>query len=187
MYTQRRWAPLLVAFLFLLSSLACSAGSLLSRTEGVSTPDRDVPVSDEAAAEAKAAIAQAKNGGTIRLTESQFTSLLVTQLQQEATASDLPLEDLAVWFEPDKIYLRAKASGDNLPASGELVMVGGISADAGQLQLNLEEASINKIKLPSSLLNVLNSQFNKALANTDISQTKVQSITIERGVITIER
>jgi len=184
-YTKRTFILLLVGALFLLSSVACSVGGLLGGSGDVDLPDRQVEVSDQAAQEAKEIIARAKNGGSIRLTESQFTSFLVKEM--EKAGEDLPLQDLTIWFEPGQVIVRAQVSGEDLPASGEMIMVGKLSVEDGKLQFSLDHASVNGVGVPKPVLSVFNTVLNEALAETDISKTRVKSISLEPAVIVIER
>ncbi|GEM_PF-4227886 len=185
MCRKRTFVLLLVGALFLLSSVACSVGGLLGGGK-VDLPDRQVEVSEQAAQEAKEIIDRAKEGGSIRLTESQFTSFLVEGMRNKA-GEDLPLQDLTVWFEPGQVIVRAQVSGEDLPTSGEMIMVGNLSVQDGKLQFSLDKASVNGVSVPKPVLGVFNTVLNEALAETDISKTRIKSISLEPAVIVIER
>lgn len=185
MYNRGNRTLLVVSLVFVLGTLACSMGRFLPNF-GVETPKRRVQVSATAAAEAKTRLDALQDGGTVRLTEAQFNSLLVQQLQENSNG-DLPLEDMTIWFEPGKVYLQARAKEGEVGVGGTLTMAGQLSATAGQLTLAIDEASIGGVKVPGSVLEMLNSRLRDALRRSDFNQSHIQSITVEQGAIVIQR
>jgi hypothetical protein len=185
MHRQRNWILLLVTSLLLFSSLACSVGRFLPASRA-HLPERSVPVNPEAAAEAEAIIRQAGSSETVRLTESQFTSFLMERLNQQ-DGEGVRVEDMTVWFEPDRIHLRVRTSEAVVPGSDTVAMSGQLLASEGRIALRIDEASVGAINLPSSVLTMLNDQVDKALAQSQINNIPVRSIRTEQGAITIER
>ena len=180
---NRRWLIGAVALLLLVTTSACSIGSLIGGS-GVKLPDRKVPVSSEAAAAAKNAIISGAAKGQIRLTESQFTSY-VTELIAENTGKENVLANVTVWFDPGKVYLKATISGDQVPVTGVVAMAGTGTIKDGRLQIKIEQASINNIGVPGSVLDVVNSQLNDILTNSDFADVPAKSVTIKSKEIVI--
>jgi hypothetical protein len=184
MHRQRHWTPLLVIFLLLLSSLACSVSRFLPNS-GAQLPERTVSVNPEAAAAAATVISQAGRGGTIRLTESQFTSFLMERLNQQ-DGGDTQVEALTVWFDPGVVYLQVRTREALVPGGNTIALVGHLSAVDGRLSLNVDQASVGRVSVPASVLSLVNDQMHTALVQSQIGDIPVKSITVEQGAIVIE-
>jgi hypothetical protein len=180
--TQKHFAILLVAMLFLVANLACSS-LLPGRT--AETPNREVVVSQEAAQEANQIVSEALAGNTVRMNEAQFTSLIATQLAQGG--AEAPLRDITVWFEPGQIVMQGQLDEGVVPMlSGQLVMTGQLVAANNAVTFNIERATLGGVTLPSAAVNMLSEQVNTSLARSNIGQ-RVRNITINQGEIIIEQ
>lgn len=175
----------IVALSLVFGMTACSTGQFLS-AGAVDVPDRVVPVSPKAAAEAEAILEGARRGNMIRLTESQFTSLLVERVRLYR-GDQVPLEELTVWFEPERVYLRAKAAGDQLPVGGEVAMWGELAAEQSRLTLSLEQASAGGVSVPKVALDLLNGELSERIQQLDTLDFPIRTLQVERGAVVIER
>jgi hypothetical protein len=185
--TKKYFSIALVAVLFLITNLACSGllGGRTTTPARTDTPAREVPVSQEAAQEAREIAGEALAGGTVRMNEAQFTSLIATELAQ--SGGDVPLRDITVWFEPDQIVLQGQLEEGVVPLlSGQLVATGQLVAENNNLVFNIQKATLGGVTLPNAGVNLLNNQVNTALAQSNIGQ-RVRSITVNQGEIIIEQ
>lgn len=148
-------------------------------------PTRTVAVSQESAQEAQQAIAEAAAGGTLHMTEAQFTSLIATQLAQ--SGGEMPLTDIVVWFDPGEITLQGQLQEGVVPlVSGELVMKGTLSAANGAIVFDITQAVINGMPLPGAAVNAFDERINDTLSQTNLGG-RVRAITINEGEIVIEQ
>jgi hypothetical protein len=181
---MKKWSSiLLVAVLFLLSTLACSGRLMPNRAEPTPTR-RVVVVSQESAQQAQQIIGEAMQGGTLRMNEAQFTSLIVTQLGQ---SGDLPVRDITVWFEPGQIILHGALQEGVVPlVSGPLQLRGALAVENNAVVFNIAEAVVNGITMPGMAVNAFEDRINASLLQTDLGN-RVRSITINEGEIVIEQ
>lgn len=180
---QRNRILLFVAGLFLLSSVACS--NLLPERRSAEEPRREVVVSQESAQQAQQIITEAAAGGTLRMSEAQFTSLIVTQLG--AGGGDMPITDVTVWFDPGKITMQGELAEGVVPLlSGQLVTTGALAVVNNQVVFQVESASIGSVSLPGAGRDILAEQVNNALARSNLGN-RVRAITINQGEIIIEQ
>lgn len=176
----------LAAMLLLISVLACSplGGTLGSKTEATQVvPPREVPVSTQEAEAGEAILKEAQKGDTIRLTESQFTSLLNANLPP-ATENEVNIKDLTVWFDPDVVSLRARVSGGDLP-NGQLFVSGKLRVEDQKLAFQLEKASINDINLPSPLLKMFTDK-SDVMFQSAFQDVHFKSVAVEKGAIVLQ-
>ncbi len=182
--SKRTGSLLLVFALFVATTLACSGGRFgTNRAEPTPTP-RTVEVSEAAAQEAQQAVATAMSGGTLRMTEAQFTSLIAAQLTQD---EGLPISDLTVWFDPGVITVGGVLAEGVVPLlSGPLEIKGTLAAENGSVTFDMTEATIRGISVPGAATNAIERQVNDALTQTDLGG-RVRSITINQGELVIEQ
>jgi hypothetical protein len=182
--SKRTFSLLLVFVLFVVSTIACSGGGLrLNRSDPTPTP-RTVEVSEQSAQEAQLAVATAVAGGTLRLTEAQFTSLIATQLGQ---GGGIPVSDITVWFDPGVITVGGVLAEGVVPlVSGPLTIKGTMAAENGAITFDITEAVINGMFMPGAASNAIERQVNDALTQTDLG-SRVRSITINQGELVIEQ
>ncbi len=179
---KRERIILFVAGLFLLTSVACS--NLLPERRSAAEPRREVPVSQESAQQAQQIITEAASGGTVRMSEAQFTSLIATHL---AAGGDVPLTGITVWFDPGQITMQGELAKGVVPLlSGQLVTSGSLAAVNNQVVFQIESASIGGVSLPGTGREMLANQVNNALAGSNLGN-RVRSITINEGEIIIEQ
>lgn len=189
---MKKWSPiLLVALLFLLSSLACS-GLLQDRNAPESAPatvqvvpTRTVAASQAAAQEAEQAIAEAAAGGTLRMTDVQFTSLIETQLAQ--SGAEVPVSNIVARFSPGEITVEGQLQEGVVPLlSGQLVMRGSLAVVNDAVVFDITEAKIRGISLPAAAISAFEGPINDALSQSNLGG-RVRSITINEGEIVIEQ
>lgn len=183
MYYSTFKAAAIVVAIFAFAAIACSPGNLLSE-DTVQVPDRDVPASPEAAAQAISVLNHAQGGGAIHLTEEQFTSLISEPVRQ--SEAGLVLEDVTVWFEPETVYLRARSKGGRLPIRGEVAMSGGFAVNNGKLTLSLEQANAAGVGVPDAALDMLNGELNRRIRLLDAPNMPVRTLQVESGVVLIQ-
>jgi hypothetical protein len=181
---MKKWSSiLLVAVLFLLSTLACSGRLLPDRAEPTPTR-RVVVVSQESAQQAQQIIGEAAQGGTLRMNEAQFTSLIVTQLGQ---SGELPVRDITVWFEPEQIILQGELQEGVVPlVSGPLELRGTLAVVDNAVVFDISEAVVNGFSIPGAAVNAFEDQINNTLLQTNLGN-RVRSIVINEGEIVIEQ
>ncbi|MBX3001518.1 MAG: hypothetical protein KF893_23555 [Caldilineaceae bacterium] len=180
----KKWGSiLLVATLFLLSTLACGGRLTPNRSEPTPTR-RVVAVSQESAQQAQQIIGEAIQGGTLRMNEAQFTSLIATQLAQ---SGDVPVRNITVWFDPGQIVLEGNLQEGVVPlVSGPLQLKGTLAVANNAVVFDISEAVVNGFTLPSMAVNAFEERINASLLQTDLGN-RVRSITINEGEIIIEQ
>lgn len=180
----KKWGSiLLVAVLFLLSSLACS-DRLMSRGAEPTPTRRVVVVSQESAQQAQQIITEATQGGTLRMNESQFTSLIVTQLEQ---SGNVPVSNITVWFDPGQISLQGDLQEGVVPmVSGPLQLKGTLAVENSAVVFDITEAAVNGFTMPGVAVNAFEDRINESLLQTNLGN-RVRSIVINEGEIVIEQ
>ena len=92
MLNRRIWVVALVALLLMSSLAGCAMGD-------VSAPDREVPISVDAALEGQAGL-PALLAGNVTWTESQLSSY-VTELLKANTGENQPVDAVTIWLSPE--------------------------------------------------------------------------------------
>ena len=110
MLNRRIWVVALVALLLMSSLAGCAMGD-------VSAPDREVPISIDAALEGQAAGMQGLMSGSVTWTESQLSSFL-TELLKQNTGPNQPVDSIVVWLEPDNMLHARVALKDGVLLGG---------------------------------------------------------------------
>jgi hypothetical protein len=142
----------------------CSPGGLFSG-KMLDYPTRSIPVTATAAQEALTLLSEPQPDNIVRLTESQFSSLLNRQIQPQ-TADLQPM--INVWFEPESIYLQATMPKGTVP-----------------VQVTLERAGVGIFPaIPASALDFLNEQIEEMLHDVSPQQMPLD-IVVEEGILTI--
>ena len=162
----------------------CSPGGLFSG-KMLGYPTRSIPVTATAAQEALTILSEPQPDNIVRLTESQFSSLLNRQIQPQ-TADLLPM--INVWFEPESIYLQAtmpKGTVPGIPTATSFNFVGNLVMDQENLQVTLERAGVGIFPaIPPSALDFLNDQIEEMLHDVAPQQMPLDII-VEEGILTI--
>ncbi len=141
------------------SLVACTAG------QGAAVPQRDVPISVDAAVDAQNMAMAAMMTGSVTWDEAQFSSLL-TELLKANSGESNPVESITTWFEPGTIYLRAELKPGVLPAAfgNTLDVAGTLTVTDGKLTLDLTEAAAGSYAATGATLAPVNAQINAILA-----------------------
>ncbi len=111
MVNRRAWVFALVALLLVASLAGCAAGD-------VAAPEKEVPISVDAALEGQNAGMAGLMSGAVTWTDSQFSSFL-TELLRQNTGPNQPVDSITAWFAPGgEIHLRI-ALKDGVLLGGE--------------------------------------------------------------------
>ncbi len=168
-----------VATLVLATGLAaCSVG------QGVTVPDREVPIDINTALAAQDKGATALLAGEVTWTESEFSSLL-TELLKANSGENNPVEAITAWFEPDGLYLQVELVDGVLPTAfgNTLTVAGDLTVENGMLQVSLDQASAGTYAVGASMLAPIAEQINGILAS-QVGGVPL-SIEMEEGSLTV--
>jgi hypothetical protein len=185
---RQRMFSLAVAALGLVA-LACTCGA--PKLSGPA-PAATVPVSQEAAKQMQTklnqATAQAKSTGQykVTLTESEVTSYLVTQIQQQQKQGDVfPLTNPQVKFTQGQVWVYGTFEANSTKLNGLVVVSPQIQND--KLTLKIVRADFGPVPVPGPFLDQLNQQIQASL-DKQSSQTQsivLTGITIREGEIEV--
>ena len=155
---KKMWFVVAVALLVMMSLAGCAMGD-------VAAPEREVPISVDAALEGQNAGMAALMSGSVSWTESQFSSFL-TELLRQNTGSAQPVDAITAWFEPGgMIHLRIALKDDVLLGGKNIDAMGTISAENGQLALNITDVGANGMMTnDAAILGLVNAYINGTLA-----------------------
>ncbi len=174
---KRRMLFLLVLFL-VLSTAACS------KTK-IEFPDREVPISAEAAQSFKSKLGSLKTAPPgdvkIRFTESEITSYINLELVDE----DMPIKKPIIWFSKGKVYIKGELQGDGIPVSGDAALVVDMAVQNSKLSLRVEKALISGIPVPEKVLNQLTSLISDKVT-TQFGPVTVKELQILEGEAVIQ-
>ena len=164
--------------LLAVSMTACTVG------QGVSVPEREVPLSVETALEAQNMAMNGLMAGSVSWDEAQFSSLL-TELLRANSGANTPVESITAWFEPDVVFLRVDVKDGVLPPAfgNTLEVAGSLDIQNGTLMVNLDEAAAGTYKVEGAALEPINQQINAALANQQLGVPV--SLDLTEGMLTI--
>ena len=153
---MKRILLILAAFVLILEVSACTRPQ-------IDLPNRDVPVTQEAAQRFEEKIAQLKQapGGDIKITftESEITSYINIKLAE----NNLPVQRPTIWFSSGKIYIKGRFETSGIPLKGDAVLVLMLSVQDGKLNLKVEKAVVGRVPVPQSVLDELTSLANERL------------------------
>ncbi len=153
MLNRRTWIVALVALLLMASLAGCAMGD-------VSAPDREVPISIDAALEGQAAGMQGLMSGSVTWTESQFSSFL-TELLKQNTGPNQPVDAIVAWFEPgNMVHLRVALKEGVLLGGSNIDLAGKIGVQDGKVQVNLTEAGANGMMVSGPLMQFVSDYIN---------------------------
>jgi uncharacterized protein YpmS len=167
-----------------IASLACNLGQRLA------TPTPTVLVSTEAVEDLEEAVEdaidEAEQSGMINLevTESQLTSLVVSELEKSGTESILNPQ---IQLDNDQLQFTAKVNTSGLSAQVEAIMEVDIDG-AGRPVFNVTSASLGPFPVPADLVSEMEIQMNQAFQD-QIDEVApglfIESIVIEDGTMVI--
>jgi len=172
---------LLLAFALLWSVLACGPCRWLSRS-GPKLPDRPIEITEEAAQRFQEKLQGAwetQGEGQFRLqfTDQELTSYVNLKLKE---AADVPLVEPRIWFTRGKIYVGGELSSEELPLSGQAVIVASAQVVDEQIRISIDQASIGRVPIPRAFLDSLSETVNSGLAQAQLG-IKVQRLEILEG------
>ncbi len=170
---MKRLSLWLVVVFLMLSAVACA-------TPKIELPDRDVPISEEAAQrfESKLAQLQDTSNGDVKMTftEEEVTSYVNLRLLED----DLPIQKPTIWFSEGKVYLKGHVEGEGLPVSGDAVLVVALTVHDGVLQVRVEKAVIGRFPVPDSVLDKLTHMTNERI-KAEIGPIRIKELQILEG------
>lgn len=151
---------------------ACTVG------QGVTVPDREVPISIDTALEAQNKAAGALTMGSVTWSEAEFSSLL-TELLKANSGEANPVESITAWFEPDGLYLQVELIDGVLPPAfgNTLAVAGNVTVNDGALQIELDQAAAGTYAVGADVLAPIAAQINGMVA----SQLGGVPLSIEMG------
>ncbi len=170
---MKRLGLWLIILLIVFSAVACA-------TPKIDLPDRDVPITEEAAQrfENKIARLQDTTNGDVKITftEEEITSYINLRLLQD----DLPVQKPIIWFSEGKVYLKGHIEGDGLPVSGDTVLVVALTVHDGVLQVRVEKAIIGRFPVPDSVLDKLTNMANERI-KAEVGPIRIKELQILEG------
>jgi hypothetical protein len=188
MKSRQRMFSLAMAVLGLVM-LACTCGA--PKLSGP-VPAATVPVSEEAAKRMQAklnqAATQAKSTGQykVALTESEVTSYLVAQLEEQRKQGDtIPLTNPQIKFTQDQAWVYGTFESGSTKLNG-LVVASPLVKD-GKLSIKVVRADFGAVPVPGPLLDQLNQQI-QAWIDEHSAQSQsilLTGITIRQGEIEV--
>ncbi len=151
-------------FTIMLSSILILAITVGCTTPQIDLPDREVPITEEAAKslESKITTIKASPSGDVKLTftESEITSYINLRLVNQ----NFPLKKPVIWFSEGKVYMKGRLETDGIPVKGDAILVVALSVKDGRLNINVERAIIGRVPVPESVLKQLSDLANERLS-----------------------
>jgi hypothetical protein len=176
MLNRRTWIVALVALLLMASLGGCAMGD-------VSAPDREVPISIDAALEGQNAGLAGLMGGSVTWTEDQFSSFL-TELLRQNTGPNQPVDAIVAWFDPDnQVHLRVALKDGVLLGGNNIDLAGTVGVQDGKVQVNLDSAGANGMMVSGDWMQFLSDYINSYLASPSFGVAA--DVTTGDGTITI--
>ena len=159
------------------AALACTCG--LPKLGGPS-PAATVPVSQEAAkrvnTKLEQAAAQAKTTGQykVTLTESEVTSYLAAQIQQQQKQGNtVPLTNPQIKFTQGQVWVYGTFQSGSSKVNGLVVV--SLQVQNGKITIKIVRADFGAVPVPGPLLDQLNQQIQ---AELDKQSAQAQNITL---------
>jgi hypothetical protein len=173
MLNRRIWVVALVALLLMSSLAGCAMGD-------VPAPDREVPISVDAALEGQAGL-PALMAGNVTWTESQLSSYL-TELLRANTGENQPVDSIVVWLSPEnQIHARIALKDGVLLGGSNIDLAGTLGIVDGKVAVNLTDAGANGMMVSGPLMGVISQYINGALGGFGVAA----DVTTDEGSITI--
>ncbi len=179
-----------IALLVLILPLALAAFACTIFVGGPDYPATPIPVSTDAVGSLNDEIATAEAGaassGTITLTinESQITSILATNLDQQ---TDPFITNPQVYLRDGTIQVYGKAVQGNLQANVRIVLSASVDAD-GKPAISVTSADFGPLPAPSGLNDAISSLVDEAFTGAlgpAATGFRLESISIADGVMTL--
>ncbi|HHW86915.1 MAG TPA: hypothetical protein GX400_11990 [Chloroflexi bacterium] len=177
MLNRRIWVVALVALLLMSSLAGCAMGD-------VAAPDREVPISIDAALEGQNAGLAGLMAGKVTWSEAQLSSFL-TELLKANTGPNQPVESIVVWLSPgNQIHARITLKDGVLLGGKNIDLAGTIGIENGKVAVNLTDAGANGMMVSGPIMGLVSQYINGALAGFGVAadvMTDDGSITISMG------
>ncbi len=174
MLNRRIWVVALVALLLMSSLAGCAMGD-------VAAPDREVPISVDAALEGQNAGMAGLMAGNVTWTEAQLSSFL-TELLKANTGENQPVESVTVWLSPEnQIHARIALKDGVLLGGNNIDLAGTIGIVDGKVAVNLTDAGANGMMVSGPLMGLVSQYINGALGGFGVAA----DVTTDEGSITI--
>ncbi len=177
MLNRRIWVVALVALLLMSSLAGCAMGD-------VAAPEREVPISVDAALEGQNAGLMGLMSGQVTWSEAQLSSFL-TELLRQNTGPNQPVDAITVWLMPDNMLHARIALKDGVLLGGSNIDLSGrVMVQDGKLMVDLTDAGANGMMVSGPLMGLVSSYINGALSGFGLAadvMTDDGSITISMG------
>jgi hypothetical protein len=182
---RKKWLFVLLIIL-MAASLACNLN-----LGGPEPPASPIPVSTEEVEKLQQSLEQAYTEGvagsdvTIEITEAQMTSMAAFELQGQES---MDIQDPQVFLRDGQIQFFATVEQPNWEAVLKLVLTLDVDT-AGNPEFSFVSAKIGPLDVPDSILEDIELYVDRAFASQidqRASDIRVESITIEDGVMTIK-
>jgi hypothetical protein len=176
MLNRRTWIVALVALLLMASLGGCAMGD-------VPAPEREVPISVDAALEGQNAGLAGIMGGSVTWTESQLSSFL-TELLRQNTGPNQPVDSIIVWLSPDnQVHVRVALKEGVLLGGNNIDLAGTVGVADGKVQLDLDSAGANGMMVSGDWMQFITDYINSYLASPSFGVAA--DVTTGDGDITI--
>ncbi len=171
----------LLSLALLWTMLACSPCGWLSRS-GANLPDRPIEITEDAAQRFEEKLhgaweSQGEGQFRLQFTDQELTSYINLKLN---AATNLPLSEPRVWLTRGKIYVSGELSSEELPLSGQAMIVTTAQVVDERVRLSIDQASIGRVPIPRAFLESLEGTVNSGLAQAQLG-IKVQRLEILEG------
>jgi hypothetical protein len=162
MLNRRTWVVALVALLVMASLSGCAMGE-------VAAPDREVPISVDAALAGQNAGLAGLMSGSVTWSESEFSSFL-TELLRQNTGPNQPVDAVTAWFEPgNMVHLRVALKDGVLLGGNNIDVMGTVSVEDGKVMVNATEAGANGMMISGPMMDFVSSYINSYLASFGVA------------------
>jgi hypothetical protein len=174
MLNRRILVVALVALLLMSSLAGCAMGD-------VAAPEREVPISVDAALEGQNAGLMGLMSGEVTWSEAQLSSFL-TELLKQNTGANQPVDAITVWLMPDnQVHIRVALKDGVLLGGSNIDLSGTVAIENGQVVVNVTEAGANGMMVSGPLTALVSSYINGALAGIGVAA----DVATDEGSITL--
>jgi hypothetical protein len=147
----------------------------------VAAPDREVPISVDAALEGQNAGLMGLMSGEVTWSEAQLSSFL-TELLRQNTGPNQPVDAITVWLMPDnQIHIRVALKDGVLLGGSNIDLAGSVAIENSQVVVNITEAGANGMSVSGPLTGLVSSYINGALSSIGLAA----DVMTDEGSITV--
>lgn len=177
MLNRRTWVVALVALLVMSILSGCAMGD-------VPAPEREVPISVDAALAGQNAGMAGLMSGAVTWSESEFSSFL-TELLRQNTGPNQPVDAITAWFDPgNMVHLRIALKDGVLLGGSNIDLTGTVSVADGKVVVNATEAGANGMMISGPMMDMVNAYINSYLGSFGVAanvETGDGTITVSLG------